>query len=266
MPLINDEEAFDFFRLGWRWFGLFGFAAVIWAKGRGWEERRCLWRRWWWRRDPLCRRWQLRRRCVDVWSWRSFAGRWRRRRSLSRLLKTTWASGDDVDEVEVQQEQAKAADVVEDGRQVLDENEVAVDEDGYAERGVGAAISGRTSNDMQKARGWDDSGDDCAGTSPDFYPAAPPDPSLSDKFQPQLDVWNCSSSLMLLHWPNSQMPMPRCIFLTLLCVLTSLDPDFTYLSAMPSEGTAGNVIWTWSTKLVTSAQRAAQLANVSALN
>ena len=71
---------------------------------------------------------------------------------------------------------------------------------------------------------------------------------------------------MLLHWPNSQMPMPRCIFLTVLCVLTSLDPDFTYLSAMPSEGTAGNVIWTWSTKLVTSAQCAAQLANFSALN
>ena len=65
--------------------------------------------------------------------------------------------------------------------------------------------------------------------------------------------------LMLLHWPNSQMPMPRCIFLTVLCVLTSLDPDFTYLSAMPSEGTAGNVIWTWSTKLVTSAQRAAHV-------
>ena len=101
-------------------------------------------------------------------------------------MKTTWASGDDVDEVEVQQEQAKVADVAEDGRQVLDENEVAVDEDGYADRGVGAAVSGRTSNDMQKARGWDDSGDDCAGTS-DFYPAAPP-PSLSDKFQPQLDV------------------------------------------------------------------------------
>ena len=74
----------------------------------------------------------------------------------------------------MQQEQAKAADVAEDGRQVLDENEVAIDEDGYAEKGVGAAISGRTSNDMQKARGWDDSGDDCAGTSPDFYPAAPP--------------------------------------------------------------------------------------------
>ena len=51
------------------------------------------------------------------------------------------------------------------------------------------------------------------------------------------------------------MPMPRCIFRTVLCVLTSLDPDFTYLSAMPSQGTAGNVIWTWSTKLVTSAQR-----------
>ena len=83
-----------------------------------------------------------------------------------------------MDEVEVQQGQAKAVDVAEDGRQVLDENEVAVDEDGYAERGVGAAISVRTSNDMQKARGWDDSGDDCAGTSPDFYPAAPPDPSL----------------------------------------------------------------------------------------
>ena len=82
----------------------------------------------------------------------------------------------------------KVADVAEDGRQVLDENEVAVDEDGYAERGAGAAVSGRTSSDMQKARGWDDSGDDCAGTSPDFYPAAPPDPSLSDKFQPQLDV------------------------------------------------------------------------------
>ena len=94
-----------------------------------------------------------------------------------------------MDEVEVQQEQAKTADVAGDGRQVLDENEVAVDEDGYAERGVGAAISGRTSNDnMQKARGWDDSGDDCAGTSPDFYPAALPDPSLSDKFQLQLDV------------------------------------------------------------------------------
>ena len=73
-----------------------------------------------------------------------------------------------MDEVEVQQEQATAADVAKDGRQVLDENEVAVDEDGYAERGVGAAISGRTSNDMQQARGWDDSGDDCAGTSPDF--------------------------------------------------------------------------------------------------
>ena len=99
----------------------------------------------------------------------------------------TWASGDDVGEVEVQQEQAKPADVAQDRRQVL-ENEVAVDEDGYAERGVGAAISGRRSNDMQKARGWDDSGNDCAGTSPDFYPAAPPDPSLSDKFQPQLDV------------------------------------------------------------------------------
>ena len=93
-----------------------------------------------------------------------------------------------MDEVEVQQEQAKAANVAEDGRQVLDEDEVAVDEDGYAERGSGAAISGRASNDMQKARGWDDSGDDCAGTSPDFYPAAPPDPSLSDKFQPKLDV------------------------------------------------------------------------------
>ena len=39
---------------------------------------------------------------------------------------------------------------------------------------------------------------------------------------------------MLLQWPNSQMPMPRCIFLTVLCVLTSLDPEFTYLSAMPS--------------------------------
>ena len=109
-------------------------------------------------------------------------------RSLSRLLKTTWASGDDVDEVGVQQEQANVADVAEDGRQVLDEIEVAVDEDGYAESGGGAAVSGRTSNDMQKPRGWDDSGDDCAGTSPDFYPAAPPDPSLSDKFQPQLDV------------------------------------------------------------------------------
>ena len=58
-----------------------------------------------------------------------------------------------MDEVVVQQEQAKAAYVAEDGRQVLDENEVEVDEDGYAERGVGAAISGRTSNDMQKARG-----------------------------------------------------------------------------------------------------------------
>ena len=76
----------------------------------------------------------------------------------------------------------------EDGRQVLDKNELAVDEDKYAERGVGAAVSGRTSHNMQKARGWDDSGDDCAGTSPDFYPANPPDPSLSDKFQPQLDV------------------------------------------------------------------------------
>ena len=50
------------------------------------------------------------------------------------------------------QEQAKAAGGAEDGRQVLDENEVAVDEDGYAERGVGAAISGRTSNDMQKQK------------------------------------------------------------------------------------------------------------------
>ena len=100
----------------------------------------------------------------------------------------TWASGDDVDEVEVQQEQAEVADVAEDGRQVLDENEVAVDEDRYAERGVGAAARGRTSNDMQKARGWDDSGDDCAGTSPVFYPADPPGPSLPDKFQPQLDV------------------------------------------------------------------------------
>ena len=93
-----------------------------------------------------------------------------------------------MDQVEVQQEQAKVADVAEDGRQVLDENKVAVDEDGYAERGVGAAVSSRTSNDMQKGRGWDDSGDDCAGTSPDFHPAAPPDPSLSDKFQPQLDL------------------------------------------------------------------------------
>ena len=183
------------FRLGWRWFGLFGSAAVVWAQGRGWEERRCPWRRWWWRRDPLCRRWQLWRQCVDVWSWRYSAGRWKRRRSLSRLLKTTWTSGDDVDEVEVQQEQAIVADVAEVGRHVLDENEVAVDEDGYAERGVGAAVSGRTSNDMQKARGWDDFGDDCAGTSPDFYPAAPPGPSLSDKFQPQLDVWNwCCST------------------------------------------------------------------------
>ena len=90
-----------------------------------------------------------------------------------------------MDEVEVQQEQAKVA---EDGRQVLDENEVAVDEDGFVETGVGAAVSGRTSNHVQKGRGWDDSGDDCAGTSPDFYPTAPPDPSLSDKFQPQLDV------------------------------------------------------------------------------
>ena len=72
------------------------------------------------------------------------------------------------------------------GREVL--NEVAVDEDGYAERGVGAAVRGRTSNDMQKASGWHDSGDDCACTSPDFYPAAPPGPSLSDKFQPQLSV------------------------------------------------------------------------------
>ena len=90
--------------------------------------------------------------------------------------------------MEAQQEQAKVADVAEGGRQVLDENEVAVDKDGYAERGVGAAVSGRTSNDMQKARGWDDSGDDCAGTAPNFYPAAPPGPSLSDKFQPQLGV------------------------------------------------------------------------------
>ena len=54
----------------------------------------------------------------------------------------------------MQQEQAKVADVAEDGRQVLDENEMAVDEDGYAEKGAGAAVSGRTSNDMQKARGW----------------------------------------------------------------------------------------------------------------
>ena len=74
-------------------------------------------------------------------------GEWRRRRR-----------------VEVQQEQAKVADVAEDGQQVLDENELAVDEDGYAERGVGDAVSGRTNNDTQKARGWDDSGDDCAGT------------------------------------------------------------------------------------------------------
>ena len=64
----------------------------------------------------------------------------------------------------MQQEQAKVADVAEDGRQVLEEIEVAVDEDGCAEKGVGAAVSGKTSNDMQKARGWDDSGDDCAGT------------------------------------------------------------------------------------------------------
>ena len=79
---------------------------------------------------------------------------------MSRLLKTTWAGGDDVDEVEVQQEQAEVADVAEDGRQVLDENEVAVDEDADAGRGVRAAVGGRTGNDMQKARGRDDSGDD----------------------------------------------------------------------------------------------------------
>ena len=53
------------------------------------------------------------------------------------------------------------------------------------------------------------------------------------------------------------MPMPGCIFLSVLFVLTRIDPDFTYLSAMPSEGTAGNVIWTWSAKLVTNAKRAA---------
>ena len=93
---------------------------------------------------------------------------------------------------------------------MLDENEVAVDED--AERGVGATVGGRAGNDMQKARGWDYSGDDEAGTSPGFYPAAPPSPSLLDifKLQNELDVSNCSPSLMLLHWPNFQMPIPGC--------------------------------------------------------
>ena len=46
-----------------------------------------------------------------------------------------------------------------DGRQVQDENEVAVDEDADAERGIAAAVGRRTGNDMQKARGCDDSGD-----------------------------------------------------------------------------------------------------------
>ena len=52
----------------------------------------------------------------------------------------------------MQQEQAKAADVAEDGRQVLDENEVAVDEDGYTERGVGAAISGQNKQPYAKSK------------------------------------------------------------------------------------------------------------------
>ena len=43
--------------LGWRWFGLFKFAVVVRAFcGGEWEERRCLWRHWWWRRGWLCRR------------------------------------------------------------------------------------------------------------------------------------------------------------------------------------------------------------------
>ena len=80
-----------------------------------------------------------------------------------KAVEDDMASGDGVGEVEVRQEQAKVAGVAEDGRQVLDENEVAVDEDGYAERGVGADVSGRTSNGMLKARGWDDSGDALVG-------------------------------------------------------------------------------------------------------
>ena len=57
---------------------------------------------------------------------------------------------------QVQQEQAEVADVAVDGRQVPNENKVAVDEDAEAERGVGAAVGGRTGNDMRKARGWND--------------------------------------------------------------------------------------------------------------
>ena len=53
----------------------------------------------------------------------------------------TWASGDDVKEVEEQQEQAEFADVAEDGRRVLGENEVAIDEDADAETGVGTAAA-----------------------------------------------------------------------------------------------------------------------------
>ena len=69
--------------------------------------------------------------------------------------------------VEVLQEQAEDVEVAEefvevaeDGRQVLYENEVAVDEDAGVEIFVGAAVGGRTGNGMQKARGWHDSGDD----------------------------------------------------------------------------------------------------------
>ena len=41
-----------------------------------------------------------------------------------------------------------------------------MDED--AERDTGAAVDGRAGNDMREQRGWDDFGDDGAGTLPDF--------------------------------------------------------------------------------------------------
>ena len=50
------------------------------------------------------------------------------------------------------------------------------------------------------------------------------------------------------------MPMPGGIFLTVLFVLTSIDPNFTYLSGKPSVGTAASVIWLWSRKLGASAR------------
>ena len=156
--------------------------------------------------------------------------RWRRRHLLSRLLKTSWASEDDF------------------GRGADAEGTV----NGRWRGGGRTTCAGR-----EQGGGWRRrvrrKGHRCFSQRQNkqryakskrmgwfwrwlcwyfsrFLPSCPPHPSLSDKFQAQLDVWNCSSPLMLLHchWPNSQMPMPRCIFLTVLCVLTSLDPDFTY--------------------------------------